>query len=812
MPRLTRQSTLLLAVFVFSFIYRLILMLYGTFPPGADIGLHNSVIYSITGHGDTNFLWNFYQIGGGLSLTFPGYHIFTAATIFMTGLPEYIAQAVVVALFSSLLVLGAYLITRSIWTEAAAFVVAFLVAISRFDIEMLLWGGYPNAITLLLIPLTFYLYLQKDRFTTAPFLVSTSILVGSIFLTHSLSAAIFVGITFLVVLFILVAPKTLGTTRKMSLYWLAPIFLGIALVSPFIAKAVPAYLSDNSTFNVSAGTDAINSATLSTRILPLELVLPLFLIIPAFILFSKRYRGNPFSLPAFLLCAWLFVPLFLTQGYLFGFIIDYNRFLYFVLLPIMIFIALLVDHGSEFFATTIDVYRGLHHTPKTPPATPLEAPTHGFTSSLQKALDSQNQKNKQTADKVAKWLSKHATHKAVYSCFILVFLLFSFFAIPIFMYPTQGQKIHDFYQFMDDPSWDAIQWLKQNTPNDAVVVSDAHYGWWLSGFAQRPTLSAVDPQYLTLAREFPLAKNATNVLDTDYLVDNGLVQVREDGGYIARHNPEIIANLNWTYFPYSFFTFDSSQTTIKYTVNGAQHSTTLDQLAVKDMQMTPSTADANYYTITVHRGNDYFNYTQYTTITRGVRFANLTSTIDTTVPGVSLNWIDMDVQSKGIPIAYADPQTIGLIDLGVKTFGQLIFNQNQPTVTGPTENSALIHLSYNLEAVSDVALQIQAAAYSVTDSLQYYVDQQTINTYFSDLMTQNLNGYGVIVSAEGFKETFNYQVSLADHNVSYIALPLGEEAESEMLPKFLRDPAFDLVFINSEVAIFRFVGNLGQDG
>jgi uncharacterized membrane protein len=132
----------------------------------------------------------------------------------MTGLPEYLAQAMIVALFSSLIVLCAFLITRKVWTEPAAYTVAFLVAISRFDIEMLLWGGYPNVITLLLIPLTFYLYLEKDRFSKTPFLVSTSILAGSIFLTHSLSAAIFVGVTVLTVLIVLVSPKTFGTKRK----------------------------------------------------------------------------------------------------------------------------------------------------------------------------------------------------------------------------------------------------------------------------------------------------------------------------------------------------------------------------------------------------------------------------------------------------------------------------------------------------------------------------------------------------------------------------------------------------------------------
>ena len=197
MFKATRKHVLLLLIFTFAFIYRMLLMLWQTFPPGADIGLHNSVIYSITQSGNTNFLWDYYQMGGGLSLTFPGYHIFASGIIMVTGMPDYLVQSVIVALFSSLIVFCAFLITRTVWTESAAFIVAFLVAISRFDIEMLLWGGYPNVITLLLIPLTFYLYLQRDRFSLTPFLVSTSILVGSIFLTHSLSAAVFVSILLL---------------------------------------------------------------------------------------------------------------------------------------------------------------------------------------------------------------------------------------------------------------------------------------------------------------------------------------------------------------------------------------------------------------------------------------------------------------------------------------------------------------------------------------------------------------------------------------------------------------------------------------
>ena len=779
MLKANRTYVLLLLIFTFSFVYRMLLMFWSNYPSGADIGLHNSVISSITGSGDTNFMNNFYQMGGGTSLTFPGYHIFASSIILMTGMTGYIAQAVIVALFSSLIVLCAFLITKNIWTESAAFIVAFLVAISRFDIEMLLWGGYPNVITLLLIPLTFYLYLQKDRFSLTPFLVSTSILVGSIFLTHSLSAGIFVGVTFVTVLFVLVSPKTFSTSRKTALYWLSPLIIGGVLVSPFLAQAVPTYLLDNSSAPGVQGVSDITSAILSTRILPLEMVLPLFLIILAFALFSKKYNGRFLSLPTFLLSMWLFVPLFLTQGYLFGFIIDYNRFLYFIILPVIIFIAILIDHASEFFTKTISIFR---------------------------ALTIQMQKSKKITNAKVAWLSAHLTNKALYGFFVLFFMIFSFIALPVFMTPSQnvGETIQSYYQVMNNPGWEAIQWVKQNTPTNSVFVSDALYGWWFGGFAQRPTLSAVDPQYITSAREVAPAKNATYLLDTDYLVDNGLVQVREDGGYIARHNPEILADLNWTYFPYSFFTFDSSRTEISYKVGQGNFSSSLADLAMKEMHLENYT---DHKTIVVSRGNDFFNYTQFTTVYDQSAFVNLTSTIETTIPGVSLESVEIKIQSKGTQVTFDDGRTLAFIDQGVKVLGQLIFDQNQRhTEVWNNENPILIELKYDLQNSSNGQIQLMASATSVSDSLQYYADQATINHYFKPLIAGNLTSIQLPTPVE-FKEWFDYRLELQRNNVSYIAC-----RNAELDVKFRGDPAFSLVFINSEVAIFKVNGNLNQNG
>ena len=611
----SRQHILLLLIFVFAFAYRLILMLWASYPPGADIGLHNSVINSITQSGNTNFLWNNYQMGGGLSLTFPGYHIFAAGIIMMTGLPDYIAQALIAALFSSAIVLCAYLITKSVWVDSGALIVAFLVAVSRPDIEILLWGGYPNVMTLLLIPVTFYLYLQKDRFTLTPFLVSTSILVGSIYLTHSLSAAVFIATIVATVLPVMISPKTFSTSRKHVFYWFLPLVLGAVLVAPFLVSAVPAYLSSNSSF---VDISAINSALLSTRVLPLTLILPLFACTFLFFFLSKEYRGRFLSLPAFLLFMWLLIPTVLTQGFLFGLYVDYNRFLYFLVLPVLILIGMFIERGSVFFAYIIHNY-------------------YVLTSQLQKSASN-------VYERLNKVLSR-ITRKTLYVTFIVVIMLICFFAFPIFITPWQGLTDQSFYQVMDNPGYQAIQWAKQNTSVNSVFVSDALYGWWFGGFAQRPTLSAVDPQYLTLAREFEPAQFAKNVLDTDFMIDNGYIQVREDGGFIGRHNPMFLADLNWTYFPYSFLQFNDSEITVLSQNMGNVQSTNITQIPVTNMQLAGAQTDSP--SIIVNKANNDFTYSEILTVTKGVQFANMTIVLQSASENTSLDWVNFVLNSEG---------------------------------------------------------------------------------------------------------------------------------------------------------------------
>ena len=752
---------LLFLIFVFAFAYRLLLMHWATYPAGADIGLHNSVINSITGSGNVDFLWNNYQMGGGLSLTFPGYHIFVSYIILLTGIPDFVAHSLVVSLFSTLIVAIAFLVTRKLWGESTAFIVAFLVAVSRFDIEMLLWGGFPNVITLALIPLVFYFYLQREKFSLFPFLAVTTLVIGAIYLTHALSALMFISLAFTFVILGLVLSRKIGVTIKQLAVWVLPIFLGAVIVSPFLVQAVPAYLGANSeTFT--GGVSDIRLALLSTRVLPAEIVVPLFACVILFFLFSKEYKGKFLTIPSLLLTLWIVVPMVFTQGYLIGLYTDYNRFLYFILFPLIILIGMVVDHSARLLAQIAHAY--------------LSVPREKL------------QPWKGVNDLEAR-LKPRLTRKNIYSGFLLALLVFLFLTVPLSLTPWEGMRVQGFYQVMDNPSYDAMQWARENTPQGSVFVSDALYGWWFGGFAQRPTLSAVDPQYLTLSREFAPAKAAKNLLDTDYVVDNGLIQVREDGGYIARHNPMFLAKLNWSYFPYPFFNFDNDETTVLLAEDDAARSFDLSQLAVTEMHVENTSDKASIY---VSKSNRLFNYTQILTVYKGLQFVNMSVTFESNVEDVTVDGVVFTLESKGKPIDHG--RTVGFYDEGAKVLGQLIFNEVQPTFH--KSGSTFI---YNFSKNSRAEFELWASAFSVSDKLSFYEDPKT-QASLGDVMATNLASYqqeGDNV-ADLSLDVFDYRKALVDWNISYIAC-----RDSAVLPKFARDPAFSTVFINDEVAVFK---------
>ena len=749
MLKLASKHTLVLLIIAFAFIYRFALMTMNTFPPGADIGLHESVLKSIT-VGKEGFFWNYYQMGGGVSATNPGYHIFVSAIIAATGITDYLAHSLVASFFSSLVVLAAFLIVRRAWNDSAALIAALLFAFSSGDITILIWGGYPNVITLLLIPLVFYLFIQRSNISTITYYTLTSLLIGAMFLTHLFSAFVFIAIAAVVLLIIAVFPRRFELSWSQVASWLAPIALGALLVLAYLLGAIPSYFGSEGT--IAKTESQMKQALLETRIIsPTAVILSLIPVV-LFFLLSKINKGKFITLLSILSTVWIMVPALLTQSYLLDVYLDYERFLYFLFFPIITCAALLVQVGALSLTSMFD----------------------GLQGRLRKGRPN------------IKSTSKFVSRRILYPVFVIGLLLASLFFIPIFAPPHIAVYEAESYQAMTNLGYEALEWIKTNTPAKSVCVADAYFGWWLSGFGERPTLSAVDPQYLILTHEFEAAQVAGDLLDTNYFIDNGFIRVKQNSSFIDS-NPEFSAWLNDSYVPYRFFSLRDSETNFLYRdANGPQHFN-FAQADTTNVHVE-NRSDSALFVITIE--NQAFTCTEEIALYRGARFARVSITLKTNVEEVSFDWLHIPFQLRGIPKQYID--SIAAIDTNAQTMSQIIFTEN--TLGNDVflrENPSSYEMVYQLGGKNFVQVHFFVGL------TQYpTIPENTQADYIQKIIANNRETYLNRISDLPL-DFFDYKTAIKQWNVSFIIIRTAESVS-----RLANDPFFRLVFKNDEVAIF----------
>jgi hypothetical protein len=726
------QTFILIVIVSLGFLYRFTLTTMNSFPPGSDIGLHESVINSILSP-KPSFFYNYFHMGGGLSVTNPGYHIFTAFIITLTGLPDYIAQAAVASMFSALLILCAFMLTKLVWGELAAFVAAVLVTFSASDIVMLSWAGYPNIVALALIPLIFYLFLQPTKLPSKSYLVVVSLLVGALFLTHLFSALIFLGIA-LSTLALSFLSKATGFTIKTVLYWLLPILIGVVLISPYLVNVAPLYFGSQGA--ITGSVSVMKQAVVETRVIPTAILCLSVVPFLLFFVFSKHQKGKWFSLPALLFASSILVPLAASQGYLVGFFLDYERFLYFLALPAIICISIVMLYAANILANALGKIRA----------------------------------------------SLAAVSKPVLFSVLMIACLMT----PMFALPSVGASQANFFQVMTPQKYAAITWANANTASDSVFVADASYGWWLSGFAQRPTLSAVDPQYLILQREFAPAQVASNLLRADYLVDNGLLQVEQQRAFANGSSHDIYAILESSYIYPLVFSLNDTQISLLYRENSLPKEVTLGSFNQSKTQVTNNGTSASFI---ITRATSQFTLTETITIFQGVRFAEITFHFQNHA-GANFDWLQIPFQARGFPIQYAD--SIGIVDNTMHQINQIVFPQNQlgNDVT-MQQNPDFYQLIYNLHgaSVAQITFYVGLCPFQAAS-------QNPPADYWNNLIENNTNTYLDVV-LDSPLNCFDYQAALKEWNISYVAL-----TDKTTIARFAGDPTFRLVFENSEVAIF----------
>jgi len=748
----TQKNIAVLLFFVFSFAYRLLLLNVNIYPPGADIGQHESFINSLMHN--TDFFSNYYHMGGGLAATNPNYHIFIILIKAFTNLPDYVCHSIVIAFFSALMVLSTFLILKRIWNETAALIGSFLVILCAGDIEMLSWGGYSNIVALFLISIIANLYLQETNFAKRNYFIVASLLLASLFLTHTFSALNFSAIVLLASILALMSKKIAQLKEKIT-FWIPSLALGLLIISPYMAKYI--FVHFGSEGSVTGAVLETKLALLETKAIPVENILLLILPIMFFFIISKLYKKQYFTLPAVLFASWIAVPTIMTQSHIAGIYLDYSRFLYFLNFPLIICLALFIERTRAIILKTI----------KLASQTAFKATKNNIRTTIQKRCSA----------KILRFLN-----------FFLIFSLIStaIFFTPLLIKPNQGVEFASYYQVMTSDGYEAIEWIKANTLNNSVFVANAEYGWWIAGFAQRPTLSAVPPQHLMLSHELEAAAIARNLLRSDYFIDNGIIHINHNKQLNNANNFEITTKITNSSIVYPFFFFKDEDINILYRYNNTSNYTSFSDVPINSTHINYDSKSAK---IEIIRENDAYIFTTSITSYKGIRFAKISISLESKIEGLNFDWLHFPFLSRGRVIQQEG--NIVFVDLSAKILSQIIF----PNEQNINNNITLIENPDTFELVNNLGGTIKR-------EMEFYTGTTPINAIEKDdeinrLISINYNTYFDIISDETIT-FFDALDAIKVWNISYVVA-----TSSDHVPRFNNNQYFSCIFRNNDVSIFK---------
>jgi len=691
-------------------------------------------------------------MGGEPLATPPGFHFFVSILILFTGMPLLFAQLITAAFFSSFIVFPAYLISKKMWkSHSAGFLAAFFAAISALSIEMVSWGGYTNVVSLALIVVIFYLFL-KDIDQPSHFnLLMGTLLFGSLILTHTFSLFVFFPILILYFVSLLIG-KALKLKEiellKTLRFFTVSVALGILAVSPWLLRVFSFYMDASAEGALLGGMADNRNIILANRTVDTIILTLIIVIIPTFFMF-KASRKRCVDSGSLLLVAWFLVPVVMTQAYIFGVFVDYSRFMYFIDFPGILIISAGLFYLFRYTSIAVNKFSRI------------------------------------------KWNSvKKLVPALVFIASLFVFIVIS----PWSIFPDEAMERADFYTTIQKPEATAMEWIQNRTPKSSVLVADHLYGWWLSGVAKRTTLSAAGLEFLLYSHEMEVAKSAQLLFDTNYYIDNGLIQVREDGPHFSRHNPEFSIE-TWSGESYSLLNFQDNTTLFFYEWINNYGQRVSENTTLADMETVEKHVlmkDENAANLTVTFENDFFTVKKTLTVQRGVRFVELSYDIEVKNFRTNLFNIWLPIYFKeGNITKYQTDMMFEFYDPFEDVCGQVIFKEDTPAEINQKESPNRVEMLYRYPWKSNINIKILVGAFDAQNLS--YPDEVKTKCYelaASPLETVTLDPL----------ITWDYVEMMDKYDISYVVC-----RDHRIYLKFSEDPKFRLVFNSGNVAVFQVV-------
>jgi hypothetical protein len=405
----------------------------------------------------------------------PLYHILLSSLIAFTGATSVeqmlFLMKTLTALIDWLLVFSVYLMGAKFFGKKYGVLASALLLLCFPLYEINFWGGYTGLLGLTFMCLLFlYLPLVRKEFELV---LITFIAAFSVVLSHSLATFVTAAILSPYILISL-----LKSRGKYSRAWIAAILGGAIAFFLYYWKPVISRIDTiivHVFFENKAAVYQIPFVSFSSFLLNFGFIL-FFAVFGVFFAFFKLKKEKKLSF-YLILALNLFIPLLLSQSYLFGLYLDYERFPYYMLPPLAIFAAVS-------FSFIIDL----------------------FFASYRKIRNGR------------KRLMQIVT----------VSIVVMMCALVLFRFQTVSNKINEsafFYSTSDVNGYNAAVWLKENFPDaTANVTVTEKPGSWFGIYSGKFVIAETNPVV-----EWNTA--AESILDLSYEIAHPLTLVR---GYMAK--------------------------------------------------------------------------------------------------------------------------------------------------------------------------------------------------------------------------------------------------------------------------------------
>ncbi|OGS42873.1 MAG: hypothetical protein A3K67_05365 [Euryarchaeota archaeon RBG_16_62_10] len=121
----------------------------------------------------------------------------------------------------------------------------------------------------------------------------------------------------------------------------------------------------------------------------------------------------------------------------------------------------------------------------------------------------------------------------------------------------------DWYHPIERGELDALDWVTENTPEDAVIATSGkmlsghmegdRLGWWLQGYSKRPTVMVGSERFRLFEDELRSTRDMNRFFTGTHVLENGYVQVSDQFPLLYRGNPEVAVRSGGAYEPILFF-------------------------------------------------------------------------------------------------------------------------------------------------------------------------------------------------------------------------------------------------------------------